>query len=235
MIKGTPKKSYNAFEEELNQLIGSYYESYGLEYYYHQLHDTFSKSEAAIVKYADDYLNKFNKEDDEVKDSIERYDPEHLLKSTPLVDTLRKSYFITAHSEFESIWKEVITIYNTHFTSSQKPIISLNDKYLIHSSFCATNLLDKVVSNHQVLISYNYIRNKIVHQKAVTTSPEYQTMLTQIQSGKIRHLRTEVDGTNAQFFIEDIQFVNDYTGYIIGFLTDIVETSYNDRQHGQPT
>lgn len=32
MIKGTPKKSYNAFEEELNQLIGSYYESYGLEY-----------------------------------------------------------------------------------------------------------------------------------------------------------------------------------------------------------
>lgn len=231
LVKGTPKKNYTDFEEELNQLIGGYHESYGLEYYFLQLHDTFLKSEAAIVKYADEYLKQFDKEDDDVKDSIERYDPEHQLKSTPLVDTLRKSYFITAHSEFESVWKEVITIYNNHFPTTQRPIIALNDKFLIHPSFNAAHLFDKVVLNHKVLISYNYIRNKIVHQKAVTTSPEYQTMLAHVQGGKINHLRIDLDGINARFFIEDIKFIKNYTNCIIDFITDIVETSFTDRQH----
>ncbi len=37
---------------------------------------------------------KPDKEDDEVKESIVSNDPDHQIKSTPLVDTLRKSYFI---------------------------------------------------------------------------------------------------------------------------------------------
>jgi len=229
LIKGTPKKNYNDFEEELNQLNGSYQESYGLAFYFQQLHDTFSKSETAILKYADEYLKEFNKEDDEVKESIVSNDPDHQIKSTPLVDTLRKSYFITVHSEFESIWKEIISIYNTHFPP--RDTISLSETFLIHSSFNASRLLDKVVLKHKVLISYNYIRNKIVHQKAVTTSPEYQTMFAHVQAGKINHLKIDLDGINVRFSIEDIRFVTDYTNYIIGFITDIVETSFTDRQH----
>jgi hypothetical protein len=229
LIKGTPSKSYNGFEEELNQLIGIYQESYGLEFYFRQLHHTFLKSETAVVKYANEYLTEFNKEDHEVKESIVMHDPEHLLKSTPLVDTLRKSYFTTVHSEFESVWKDIITIYNNHFETRE--IISLSDKFLIHPSFSASRLLDKVVLNHKILLSYNYIRNKIVHQKAVTTSAEYQTMFTYVQAGKINHLKIDLDGINVRFAIENINFIKDYANCIIDFIREIVETSFTDRQY----
>jgi|GEM_PF-2707493 len=184
MIKGTPKKNYNEFEEELNQLIGSFQEANGLEFYLNQLHDAFLKSEVALTKYSDEYLTEFNKEDFEVKQSIVLNDPEHSLKSIPLVDELRKSYFITVHSEFEKIWKEIITIYNNYFTP--RAIISLSYNFETHPSFNTSILLDKIVLKYKVLFSYNYIRNKIVHQKAVLTAPEYQLMLADVDVNKIK-------------------------------------------------
>jgi len=229
MIKGNKLKDYNSFEVEMNSLIGSFYDGYGLEHFFEHLYHTFLKSENSVRKFAQEYQQEFDQLDAEIQVGIEKYDPQHYLKSAPLVDTLRKSYFITAHSEFEATWKEVVKIHNAYFTPA-RTIGSLNDKFLLHSDFNPRVLPDKVVLNHKVILSYNYIRNKIVHQKANINSSEFITMNSYITSGKINNLVINVEGTTADFYINDIKFVKEYTDCVISFLKDIVDTSYSDRR-----
>ena len=56
-------------------------------------------------------------------------------------------------------------------------------------------------------------------------------MFAYVQAGKINHLRIDLDGINARFFIEDINFIKEYENSIIDFIKEIVETSFTDRQH----
>lgn len=228
MIKGKTKEPYNEFERNLDYLAGDYREGYGLDFFFEQLHSAFLKSEDVIKENSDKYLTRLDAEDDEVKQSIINNDPEYQLQSNPPFEVLRKSYFITVHSEFENIWKEIIKEYNNYFTPI--PVFSFNDKFFDPPNFNPARLLDKVAKRHEILVSYNYIRNKMVHQNASTASPEYNKILVCKNSGKMEGLRVEQDGPNVKFFIDSLQFVRDYANAIIEFMHDIIETSLNDRK-----
>lgn len=229
MIKGPKKKDYNTFEEELNELLGSFQSGDGITYHFHQLHETFSKSEQLLITESTQYLEQFEKEVYEIKKSIIDNDPEHSIKAEPLYETLRKAYFITVHSEFESTFEEIITIYNKYFPS--RPFGKLSDEFITHQDFDSSRLLDGIILANRVLVSYNYIRNKIVHQKAKTNSPQFQSMMLDINSGKISHLKIETEDISAKLFIENIEFIKNYIFCITKFVQDLIDSSYNNRQH----
>ena len=229
MVKGEKRKNYNDFEEELNHIAGYVGDKYGLDFFFEHVFQTFTIAEKAILKHSSEYKEWFDNEDFETKQSVYFNDPQYEININPLTDMLYKSHFITIHSEFENTWKEIVQLYNNYFPP--RDFFSLNDKFLTPKFFNASCLLDRVVNKHQVLLSYNYVRNKIVHQNAVTTSPEYTTLMKFISSGDINFLKVSVDGFKAYFIIEDIKFIREYGNKISGFVLDIADTSFSERQH----
>jgi hypothetical protein len=204
MIKGQKRKDYNDFEEEIVFIVGDIAEKSGLDFFFEHIYQTFDIAEKAINKHSPEYRDWFDSQDYETRHSIYFYDVEHEISCKPLTEMLHKSHFITVHSEFESIWKEIIKIHNKYFTP--RNFASLSYEFLKPQNFNPTCLLDRVVNNHKILLSYNYVRNKIVHQNAVKTSSEYLSLMTYLTSQDIKYLKVSIDGTKAYFEIEDIRF-----------------------------
>ncbi len=226
MIKGNKRKNYNEFEEEILSIAGDIRSCSGLDFFFEQIYHTFEIAEKAICLNSKNYNDSFSKEDFDTKQSISFYDAGHVLNGIPLTEMLHKAHFITLHSEFENSWKEIIKIHNHYYPSRESA--SLNDKFL--SSKTSNCIIDKVVNKHQILISYNYVRNKIVHQNAVTTSPEFSTLMGYINSMEIQHLKVSVVNINVNFEIENSKFIKDYGNRILGFISDISDTSFSERQ-----
>lgn len=226
MIKGNKRKNYNEFEEELLSIAGDIQNCSGLHFFFEHIYQTFEIAEKAICLNGKKYNDSFNKENFDTKQSISLYDAGHVLKGIPLTEMLHKAHFITLHSEFENSWKEIIKIHNHYYPS--RAYAPLNDKFL--SPKTSNCILDKVVKKHLILISYNYVRNKIVHQKAVTISPESSTLMRYIDSKEMQHLKVSVDNINVNFEIENSKFIKDYGNRILNFISDIADTSFSERQ-----
>lgn len=229
MVKGQIRKDYNDFEEEMLFIVGDIGNKSGLDFFFEHIYQTFDIAEKTIRKHANEYKDWFDSNDYETRQSIYFHDVQHEINSNPLTEMLHKSHFITIHSEFENTWKEIIKIHNNYFTP--RSVASLSDKFLTPRIFNPECLLDRVVSNHEILISYNYLRNKIVHQNAVMTSPEYLNLMNNINSQNIKHLKVSIDDTKACFEIEDIRFIKAYGNQILSLISDIADTSFYDRQH----
>lgn len=171
MIIGPLKPDYDEFEAAIDHIIGSISEGYGLDFEFYCIGKTFSLAEAAFCSQAKDYENEMvnlKASDPEVWWSIATTDPLHDFKLNPLFHILRQSYFINIHSEFEAVWRDVLELYNLHRNESSRLKIEENkinkqlfDKLLDHS------LLLSCINKHNILITYNTIRNNITHQNWV--------------------------------------------------------------------
>lgn len=229
MITVKKRKDYNEFEREVLFLRGDVENRTGLNFFFEHVYHTFEIAKKEIEKHSNEYNTWFENQDFETRQSIYLYDAGHSINSNPLTDTLYKSHFITIHSEFENAWKEIIAIHNKYFFPREA--VSLNDKILTAQIFNPNCLLDKVVMNNKILISYNYLRNKIVHQKAVIASQEYKTLMSCINNGYINYLNVKIYNGKAFFLIEDIQFIRDYHHRILQFISEIADASFIDRQN----
>jgi len=226
MIKGLSGKKYNDFEEELNSLAGEYGEVFGLAHYFDKVYQTFLEAEKYLLKKSNEYLADFEKEDYEIKVSMSR-DSSHDIEAYPSVDLLRQSYFVTIHSEFEEIWINIKDIYNQFHTPITRE--KLNFNYLSKPYFNNNNLLDKVVSNNQNILSYNYIRNRFVHNKIIPTSNEFLKTKNYIDNGEIKNISIKQDSGKHYFVIENMDFAYTYSKKILSFIKDIINTSYSQR------
>lgn len=226
-LAGEHKREYNEFEREIDDLVGDWQQGYGLSYFYHQLNDTFTKSEEALSQAAQKYNEAFQKEDVEVRATTFRNDPNHDMNSAPPLHTLRKAHFITAHSEFEMVWERVDKIFSIHTSGHSEH--GLNYNYIKQRSFSTSNILHKIVDQYQVLLTYNFLRNRIVHGKAKTTSDGYPLLLQYISSGELQGITTEANGTEFSFTIDSITFNKGYTKKVLEFLEEIVNSLYLGR------
>ncbi len=227
MIKGNKRKDYNDFEEEILSIVGSVQHSYGFEFFCEHVNQTFEIAEKAVLLNSEEYKAWFKSEDFETRQSIYLYDIGHQINTAPLTEVLRKAQFITIHSEFENTWKEIIRIHNQFLPNRE--FSSLNDKFLTNNHSNPNCVLDKVVTENKILLSYNYLRNKVVHQNAPTISPEYSDLKKYVESGKIEHLKiTEMDN-KATFTITSNKLIRKYTERIVKFITDIADKSFYDR------
>lgn len=228
MIKGNRRKDYNDFEEEILTIVGSIRERYGLEFFCEHINQTFDIAEKAVLLNSEEYKAWYKREDFETQESIYHYDTGFQINTTPLTEVLRTANFITIHSEFENTWKEIFRIHNQFLP--KREFSSLNDKFLTNNHSNPTCVLDKVVGANKILISYNYLRNKIVHQNALTISPEYSDLKEYVESGEIEHLKIKEVDNKVTFTIISNKLIRNYTQRIIKFITDIATKSYYDRK-----
>lgn len=222
MIKGKSRRNYNDFEEDLDQIVGNYREAYGLTSYFESTYLTFLKAETLLLDNASKYLKQFKKEDKETRYSM-RNDLPHNVKAYPSVHLLRQSFFITIHSELEETWKHInILSDKAHITTKTQ---SLNFNYSFHN-----NILDETVRNWQILFSYNYIRNKLIHKYIGITSSHFILVKKQIDADNIKDIDIEYDKKKAYFIINTMEFGYTYAKIVLNFLEEIINNSYNERQ-----
>lgn len=237
MIKGKKIPQYDEFEQSIVNLIGSIYYSDGLEFYFYCIKELFNGSENEIQSRAKAYENdlkdmKLN--DPEVWWSIVSNDPEHERYRNPLLHILRQSYFINVHSELEVTWKEIIALYNKQALPEEmiKDGIVLNLEKLNGKELKKGSLLHTCICSNSLLLTYNHIRNKIVHQsweESETDRNRLKDIEMKISEGEIRHFEIDRSGKKAKGIIKNIAFIADYEQLALKFLRDIVESSYNTR------
>lgn len=236
MITGNLKiTDHDDFETEINDMIGSVEENQGLEFYFYCLRETFKISEKALYKYRDDYeadLKAEKESDPEIWRSMVTGNPMHGFSMAPPLPILYQSYFITILSELELKWREIIDLYNRfRLPASETPLDNAEAKINQHTlrNLPAGSLLHTVVMSHSILTTYNYIRNKIVHQ-SWKPGPDFEDLKSKIQSGKITNFSLDTTSATISGKITDMKFVENYENQIIAFLKDIVTISYTARK-----
>lgn len=227
MIRGKIRKNYNDFEEQMFCLSGFIEDGVGLAFFFEHIYQTFEYVENASLMHSFESKLSFEKEDYHTRQSLYLHDPQYKIDRNPLLTTLHNSHFITLHSEFEKTWDEVVEIYNRYFPKRKK--IPISNSYFTDPTFNSSCLLDKVLNNHKILASYNFIRNKIIHGFSCSSSIEYQTVKTQIDSSLINHIRAIEVRDRAFFQIANIKFCKEYGDAVLSFIKDIGETSFTDR------
>lgn len=212
MIKGN-QINYNPLQLEMNDIIGSVYDQSGLTFYFHNLFITFSKAELALWENAKKYSEGFNNETQEIRQSIFS-DPSHQVQSLPLLEPLRKSYFVIIHSEIGKVWEKIQGIYNKKF--SQKKIQSLNYEY----KYDTNNVLDEIVSKYSILFAYNSIRNKNIHLN--TDDSKYKFSKEFMENYAKRNIEyfkiINDDATKMDLIITDMKFGKKYSEIFIQLL-----------------
>jgi hypothetical protein len=228
MIKGEKIRDYNEFEQGILSIAGNVHDCLGLAFFYEHINQTFDIAERAVLMNSEDYKGWFESEDFETQRSIFLYDMGHQINTIPLTELLRNAHFITIHSEFESNWKEISLIHNQFLP--ERKFAKLSYKFLSDENYNPSCILDKVVNQNKILISYNYLRNKIVHQNAPTNCPEYKELKKYVDLGEIEHLKIIETDDKASFVIESNKFNRKYTERIIKFIIEIADSSFNSRQ-----
>jgi hypothetical protein len=223
MIKGSKRKNFNAFEEDIIQIAGYCSNGCGLDFHFEHIYQTFLVAIKSIQNNSEEYKKWIINEDPDVTKSLYN-DPNYLIKSELLVPNLLVSYFVNLHSELELVWHN---IFKDHFPTCEFYKITFNAPVI------QGYVLSEALEQHNVLKSYNFIRNKIYHGDCKASCFQYQIVKNQINSSLIKHLRADENGDNVSFQIEDIEFCRDYGNEIIHFIRDIAEISYSNRIQNQ--
>lgn len=215
MIRGKTRQE-SEFALALGQLMGDPAEGFGVSYYFESLRHTFWRSCHCLKEEANIFNKELHAEDPETKAS--------LLKSNkntayPLLETLYESYFIVLHSELERIWREITEEYNSWY----KPVSfqKLNSGYP-KTPRC---FLDEAVLEHRIILTYNYIRNGVVHSKHFKSSEEYKNVECGISNGHFLDLKIVDTDKGPKFSIESLRFGDKYMQTILSFLEYIVSKS----------
>lgn len=159
MIKGKRKKQLNDFESDIDELIGDH--TFGTTHYFDLLHETFLRSQRHLELDSEHFHKDLINEDQEVIAS--------LLASQsgtayPLLETLYSSYFITLHSELDIICQEILRLYNLPKNQHELKLTSPKffakiEDFNSSKTLESNQFIDRVIQNHSILQTYNYIRD----------------------------------------------------------------------------
>ena len=229
MIKGKVKENLNEFESEIEILLGRQHEQTGYIYYFDLLHETFLRATKHLVIDSQQFNKDLVNEDREnIHSLIQSYES----VSNPLIETLYKSYFITVHSELEVILSEVKDIVKKHFNNSTFPKKTTQSffKPFLEEQQNTIPFIRETILNHQILPTYTYIRNGLIHPKNCKESDEYKQLENDIEQGKINYLEIVENKNGFIFLIKDIDFVQNYSREVILFFQDIIDNSVKYRK-----
>lgn len=242
MIKGKLKENLNEFELEIEMLLGNYYERTGCVYYFELLQETFSRAAKHLVLDSQQLHLEMQNEDFETKHSIIKYQES---VSNPLIETLYNSYFITVHSELEIILSKVKVLIKKHFNDSHFPKKTSEMCRIIDDDKVKTrSFIRDTIQQHQVLLSYNFVRNGIIHPKNSKEKPGFKELEKHINDKKIIYLDIidyelkDFDGKEKivviekgfNFLITEIDFIILYSNEIISFFQDLINNSVESRK-----
>jgi hypothetical protein len=242
MIKGKQKEKLNDFELEIELLLGNHHEKTGYIYYFELLHETFTRAAKHLILDSQQFKKDLLSEDRENSQSLIQLNES---VSNPLIETLFNSYFITVHSELEIMLTKVNDIvkrlYDTYFpkrTSGMLDILNYKEKKTIEPFIINTIL------QHQILISYNFVRNGIIHPVNDKNKPGFEELEKCIDEGKIMHLdiidyelkefdveeNIIVIEKGFNFLITEIDFIINYSQEVISFFQDLINNSKKYRK-----
>lgn len=171
MIKGKLKEELNEFELEIQMLLGSHHEKTGYIYYFELLHETFTRAAKHLIFDSQQFKKDLLSEDRENSQSLIQSNES---VSTPLIQTLYNSYFITVHSELEIILIKLKEIVYKHYKNSTFP--KKTNKGSFDSFNDSTNTLPFIQDSlikYEILIIYSYVRNGLIHPKNYKESLEF--------------------------------------------------------------
>ena len=226
MIKGKIKEELIEFESEIQALLGNYIDGYGYIYYFALLKETYSRAAKHLINDSQKFKNELINEDLENIPSLIKF---YESVSNPLIQTLYNSYFITVHSELESMLLKVKNIVQKHYSNFTFPK-KTNDGFKTFNDKSETLVFIKdALTKHEILIIYNYIRNGITHPKNDKTCKLYFELENHINSGKINFLEIINNDYGFNFKITDINFIYNYTEEIISFFQGLIDNSIKYR------
>lgn len=231
MIIGKTKVKLDEFELEIDLLLGNHIDRVGATYYFDLLYGTFVRAVNHLNLDSQSFHKELKDEDFNAKQSI-IYSKESI--AYPMLQTLYNSYLITINSELESMWSETTQIYKRYYQDYFFPD-KLNSQYF-KTSFKNKNkrnsFIDEVVRRHEILFTYNYIRNGVVHAKKSKECAEFKTLEDYIKNNKITNIEIEDVENGFIFSIKDIDFVKKYGNEVLSFFQAIIDNSVEiRRQH----
>jgi hypothetical protein len=150
----------------------------------------------------------------------------------PMLQTLYNSYFITIHSELEIMWSEATQIYKKYHPEYSFPK-NLTSRYFNSSSTDMkkkNSFIDEVVRRHQILFTYNYIRNGVVHAKKSKECCEFNILEDYIKNNKITDIEIEDVENGFIFSIKNVDFVKKYGNEVLSFFKAIIDNSVELRR-----
>lgn len=229
MIIGKTKVKLDEFESEIDLLLGNHIDRIGATYYFDLLYETFVRAVNHLALDSQCLHKEVQNEDFDVKQSI-IHSQESI--AYPMLQTLYNSYFITIHSELESMWREATQIYKKYYPRYSFPE-KLNSQYFNSFSKDKKKIissLDEVVLRHQILFTYNYIRNGIVHAKKSKVCDEFMILEDYINNNIITDIEI-VDIENGFIFsIKNVDFVKKYGDEVLSFFQAIIDNSVEIRR-----
>jgi hypothetical protein len=243
MIKGKKKEELNQFELEIELLLGSHHGQSGLICYFELLHETFTRAAKHLISDSKKFKNELINEDPENIASLIQ-SAESVLN--PLISILYKSYFITVHSELEIMLTKVSDIVKRNYGSSSFPkkTSEMSDFVNNKKQKITEPFIKDTIQQHKILISYNFVRNGIIHPINDKNKPGFEELEKCIDEGKITHLHIAdyelkefndeeniiINEIGFNYLITEIDFIVKYTEGIISFFQDLIENSIKHRK-----
>lgn len=227
MIKGKIKEELNEFELEIQMLLGSLHERTGYIYYFELLHETFTRATNHLILDSKQFKKDLLSEDRENSQSLIQSNES---VSNPFIDTLYNSYFITVHSELESMLLKVKDIVQKHYNNLTFPKKTNNGFKTFNDESKTLVFIKDALTKHEILTIYNYIRNGITHSKNNKNCPLFIELEDHVNSGKINFLDIIENEKVTDFIIKDIDFIVNYSQEIISFFQDLINNSIKYRK-----
>lgn len=227
MIKGKLKEELNEFESEIETLLGNHIDRFGYIYDFDLLHETFSRAAKYLILDSQQFKNELINEDPKnIPSLIQSY--ESVLN--PLISTLYKSYFITVHSELEMMFAALNNIIKKYYDISNFPKNANPSFRTFKDEENNLPFIKNTLSEHDILVIYNYIRNGMTHSKNDKTCPLYFELEKHIKTGKINFLEIIDNDNGFNYLITEIDFITNYIEEIISFFQDFIDNSIKYRK-----
>ena len=241
MIKGKQRNKLNNFELEIELLLGNHHEKTGYIYYFELLHETFTRATKHLISDSQQFKTDLLGEN---KENCQSLIQSNESVSNPLIQTLYNSYFITVHSELEIMLTRVNDIVKRIYACSfPKRTIEMLDVVNNKNKKITEPFLKDTIQQHKILISYNFVRNGIVHPVNDKNKPGFEELEKYISEGKIMHLDIidyelkRFDDENKiiteigfNYLITEINFIINYVKEIISFFQDLIDNSLKYRK-----
>lgn len=189
-----------------------------------RISDVFIRSGKALEKIGKDLKIELLVEDYETQVSMAT-DFSLGSQLNPDTGVLRLAHFITLHSEFEQLWKELFTV--VHEVAN----LGIPKKTYPIAHGCIpseVNVITAVINKWVILLDYNFLRNKMVHGKtppsAIFESIKNKVELNEIKGLVIKEIRADQENPESKanaYYILQQEFVDLYEIYTTNFLYEL--------------
>lgn len=227
MIKGKQKEKLNDFELEIELLLGNHHEKTGYIYYFELLHETFTRAAKHLILDSQQFKKELLDEDTENIQSLIQSNESIF---NPLIQSFYNSYFITVHSELEIMLTKLKDIVLKYYDNQNFPKKANPSFRTFKDEENKLTFIKNALSEHDILVTYNYIRNGITHAKNVKTCSLYIDLEKHIKSGKINFIKIMDNNNGFNYLITEIDFIVNYREEIISFFLDLINNSIKYRK-----